>query len=317
MLCVLSSPKYTHFCSLSLTHSSHSPLHLHPNTILERLSRDPGQRQLPTAQSDSQGASPMTNEMDDNRSDETEVERLPSSSPALDETIERNDDVDPRSSPAGRERKDHRKKHKHRRRERKHRHSDEEREQKRRRRKGRHRSSTSNSDHGSESFDSEDGGTDVSSDSETSRRKKRSKRMKKKSKSRKKEPESIFPQDAEAEGGGDAFIPAVNSKGSTGAATNPKDGNHQSHGVGSGQGTAPVSRRMMPMSREEYEAEQSQIREVYDPESGRTRLVRGRGEIIERIVSRETHQTINQQATRGDGASFSRTIYRAASSRQT
>lgn len=72
---------------------------------------------------------------------------------------------------------------------------------------------------------------------------------------------------------------------------------------------------MAPMSRQQYEAEQSKIREVYDPESGRYRLVRGSGEIIERIVSRDTHQRINRGATRGDGASFSKSIFHAASRR--
>lgn len=75
---------------------------------------------------------------------------------------------------------------------------------------------------------------------------------------------------------------------------------------------ASQSRRMAPMSREEYEAQQSIVREVYDPETDRCRLVRGTGEIIERIVSRSDHQLINQQATRGDGASFSRNVYQEA-----
>jgi hypothetical protein len=70
--------------------------------------------------------------------------------------------------------------------------------------------------------------------------------------------------------------------------------------------------RMVPMSREQYEAQQSQVREVYDPESGRYRLVRGTGEIIERIVSRADHAAINQRATQGDGSSFTRSIYQAA-----
>jgi hypothetical protein len=70
--------------------------------------------------------------------------------------------------------------------------------------------------------------------------------------------------------------------------------------------------RMVPMSREQYEAQQSQIREVYDPESGRYRLVRGTGEIIERIVSRADHAAINKQATQGDGSSFARSVYQAA-----
>lgn len=70
--------------------------------------------------------------------------------------------------------------------------------------------------------------------------------------------------------------------------------------------------RMAPMSREEYQAQQSTIREIYDEQTGRYRLVRGTGEIIESLVSRSQHETINQQATRGDGASFSRDIFRAA-----
>jgi Nuclear RNA-splicing-associated protein len=78
-----------------------------------------------------------------------------------------------------------------------------------------------------------------------------------------------------------------------------------------------VARRMVPMSREQYEAEQSQVREVYDPETGRMRLVRGSGEIIERIVSKVAHQHINRQATRGDGESFfSRSIHQASVSRR-
>lgn len=68
---------------------------------------------------------------------------------------------------------------------------------------------------------------------------------------------------------------------------------------------------MVPMSREQYKAEQSKVREVYDEESGRYRLVRGSGEIIERIVSQTDHVRINQNATRGDGASFARSIFNA------
>ena len=75
---------------------------------------------------------------------------------------------------------------------------------------------------------------------------------------------------------------------------------------------AKKARSMVPMSREQYEAEQSVIREVYDEESGRYRLVRGSGEIIERIVSQGEHSRINQTATRGDGASFARNIFGAS-----
>eukprot|EP01083_Nonionella_stella_P223216 795737_1 len=76
-----------------------------------------------------------------------------------------------------------------------------------------------------------------------------------------------------------------------------------------------VTAHMKPMSKEEYEKLQSTIREVYDPLSGRYRLVRGTGEIIERIVSRSDHERINQIATRGDGTSFSKSIIDAATRR--
>lgn len=72
---------------------------------------------------------------------------------------------------------------------------------------------------------------------------------------------------------------------------------------------------MIPMSREQYEAQQAEIREVYDEETGRYRLVRGTGEIIERLVSREAHLQINQRATQGDGSSFARHVMSAASNR--
>jgi hypothetical protein len=69
------------------------------------------------------------------------------------------------------------------------------------------------------------------------------------------------------------------------------------------------AQRMVPMSKEQYEAMQSQVRGVFDEETGRYRLVRGDGEIIERIVSKSDHQRINQLATRGDGSSFARKIH--------
>ena len=76
-----------------------------------------------------------------------------------------------------------------------------------------------------------------------------------------------------------------------------------------GTASAARSRSMAPMSREEHALEQSRIREVYDPLSGRVRLVRGTGEIIERIVSADAHKRINAVATRGDGSAFSRGVY--------
>jgi len=66
------------------------------------------------------------------------------------------------------------------------------------------------------------------------------------------------------------------------------------------------------MSREQYEAQQSMVREVYDQETGRVRLVRGNGEVIERMVSRRDHALMNKRATLGDGTSFSRQVLDAA-----
>jgi len=68
------------------------------------------------------------------------------------------------------------------------------------------------------------------------------------------------------------------------------------------------SLKMRPMTKEQYEIQQAMVREVYDPETNRTRLVRGSGEIIERIVPRQEHLSINQVATVGDGRSFTRAI---------
>jgi Nuclear RNA-splicing-associated protein len=76
------------------------------------------------------------------------------------------------------------------------------------------------------------------------------------------------------------------------------------------------SKNMTPMSRHEYEALQQQVRKVYDPESGRFRMIRGTGEVIECIVSRSEHEAINRQATRGDGSSYARHIFHAAASKK-
>ncbi|XP_032656432.1 ADP-ribosylation factor-like protein 6-interacting protein 4 isoform X2 [Chelonoidis abingdonii] len=61
---------------------------------------------------------------------------------------------------------------------------------------------------------------------------------------------------------------------------------------------------MKPMTKEEWDARQSVIRKVVDPETGRTRLIKGDGEVLEEIVTKERHKEINKQATRGDGLAF-------------
>ena len=59
---------------------------------------------------------------------------------------------------------------------------------------------------------------------------------------------------------------------------------------------------MAPMRPEEarmrHEEALANVREEFDSSTGRTRLVRGSGEIIERIVSREEQAAIRDRATR-------------------
>jgi len=54
---------------------------------------------------------------------------------------------------------------------------------------------------------------------------------------------------------------------------------------------------MIPMSQEEYIKKSNQISEVFDPDTGRTRLVKGSGEIIEKIVSRDQQNAIRKMAS--------------------
>jgi len=66
------------------------------------------------------------------------------------------------------------------------------------------------------------------------------------------------------------------------------------------------------MTQQQYLELQSKVREVVDPQTGRTRLVRGTGEIIERIVSRDQHSRLNKSATLGDGSGYAQDIMKAA-----
>ncbi|KAJ3201279.1 ADP-ribosylation factor-like protein 6-interacting protein 4 [Dinochytrium kinnereticum] len=64
-------------------------------------------------------------------------------------------------------------------------------------------------------------------------------------------------------------------------------------------------RSTVPQRLEEYKQIQSVIRRVRDPYTGRMRLVKGTGEIIEEIVPQEQQIKINKLATHGDGVSYS------------
>ncbi|CAD6993892.1 ADP-ribosylation factor-like protein 6-interacting protein 4 [Ceratitis capitata] len=59
-----------------------------------------------------------------------------------------------------------------------------------------------------------------------------------------------------------------------------------------------------PVTPEEYEKRQSEMRRVVDPSTGRVRLIRGEGEVMEEIVSKERHAKINSLATETDGLVF-------------
>lgn len=68
------------------------------------------------------------------------------------------------------------------------------------------------------------------------------------------------------------------------------------------------TKRGAPETKEEYEKRQSIIRRVVDEETGRTRLIKGDGEIIEEIVSKDRHMQINKQATKTDAQNFEKNI---------
>lgn len=68
-----------------------------------------------------------------------------------------------------------------------------------------------------------------------------------------------------------------------------------------------------PMTKEEWEKQESVVRRVYDNETGRTRLIKGSGEIMEECVSRERHRAINKAATQTDGEYFQQSVKARAS----
>lgn len=64
------------------------------------------------------------------------------------------------------------------------------------------------------------------------------------------------------------------------------------------------SKSHAPETPEEYQQRQNRIRREVDPVTGRSRLIKGDGEILEEIVSKERHKIINKEATKGDGDFF-------------
>ncbi len=66
------------------------------------------------------------------------------------------------------------------------------------------------------------------------------------------------------------------------------------------------------MTYQEYMTEQNKVEFIYDSDTGRRRLVKGSGEILESIVSRDRQREINRQATIADGISFQKLIIEKA-----
>ncbi|KAJ3235817.1 hypothetical protein HDU78_004964 [Chytriomyces hyalinus] len=66
---------------------------------------------------------------------------------------------------------------------------------------------------------------------------------------------------------------------------------------------------MAPQRPEEHVAEMNKLRRELDPMTGRIRLIKGTGEVVEEIVTKKQHLEINQQATRGDGAAYSSILH--------
>jgi len=64
---------------------------------------------------------------------------------------------------------------------------------------------------------------------------------------------------------------------------------------------AATTRSVGPVTKKTHETTQATVRDVFDPQTGRVRRVRGDGEIIEAIVSKEEQQRIQFLSTRWDG----------------
>jgi hypothetical protein len=88
---------------------------------------------------------------------------------------------------------------------------------------------------------------------------------------------------------------------------NPSSINHDTQSLPS---SPPKQKKkvMVPMTKQEYDKVQSVIRRVYDDDTGRIRLVKGTGKIIEEIVTQSRHYDINKASTRGDGESYMRNL---------
>uniref|UniRef100_A0A2A4J5C7 ADP-ribosylation factor-like protein 6-interacting protein 4 n=1 Tax=Heliothis virescens TaxID=7102 RepID=A0A2A4J5C7_HELVI len=140
-----------------------------------------------------------------------------------------------------------------------------------------------------------------SSSSDTDREKKKLRKLKKKIKKEKKKTEKALKKKLKEEK--KRLLKKQRSK----STSRSRDGSNAKDGAASADIPLELmekSKAMAPMTKEEWEKRQSVVRKVLDEESGRYRLIKGDGEVLEEIVSRDRHKQINRQATQADGAFF-------------
>ncbi|KAJ7350972.1 ADP-ribosylation factor-like protein 6-interacting protein 4 [Desmophyllum pertusum] len=165
----------------------------------------------------------------------------------------------------------------------------------RRKKKSRHKSSSSSSNSESERSDSSDQPRKKKKDAHKKDKRKKEKRKRKREKKEKKNKRRKARDDEKA---------AVKSTDISANSNRTQAVDISRKPVSADPEVFPKKRPMVPMTKEEYEKQRAQVRRVYDPETGRHRLVKGTGEILEEIVSRDRHKAINKTATQGDGAFF-------------
>jgi len=68
----------------------------------------------------------------------------------------------------------------------------------------------------------------------------------------------------------------------------------------------PKMRTMTPMTKEQWEKEQNVVRRVFDEDTGRERLIKGDGEVVEECVSKSKQKKINKAATKADGNAYAK-----------
>ncbi|KAJ8724275.1 hypothetical protein PYW08_015749 [Mythimna loreyi] len=140
-----------------------------------------------------------------------------------------------------------------------------------------------------------------SSSSDTSREKKKLRKLKKKLKKEQKKTERALKKKLKEE------KKRLKKKQRSKSTSRSRDGSNAKEAAASADIPLELmekSKAMAPMTKEEWEKRQSVVRKVLDEESGRYRLIKGDGEVLEEIVSRDRHKQINRQATQADGAFF-------------